>query len=555
MRRQLAVVLAADICDYSRLMAEDTEATLAALRRLRAEVFGPAVASRRGRIVKNMGDGWIVLFSAAADAVMCAMHVQDRLAEGARPGEPEIRMRVGVHLGDVTEEEDDVFGDGINVAARLEAAAAPEAVVISDAVFGSLDGTLRPSFDDAGAWELKNIERPVQVWVRGPQAAVPAAVARASGRLRLVVRPVSTSDDRGEIREMADAITGDLATYLGASMWMDATTSEDVSAADYVVEARLRTRGDKLRLDATCKDADGTTIWTDRFDGDLEDSFDWQDSVAEEVSAEVLAVVFDGEHRRLQGRPVADMTAADLVLRAALEVYSFDSDSFDKVLALSVAAHEKDPSSADALAVLFQALITMDHPPEEYLSALPDWMARATPLARDHPFLDLMLNEIRRRQSGHENEVVRVAERVLRRNASDFSVLGFCGWGALFGGDPVRGGDFLRRAMKLGRHSPHAFTIAAGLAMAHLQSGNFERAIEVGKSGLSQHKAYPAFFRILAAAHAQLGQMDEARAAYETLERLCPGDTVSKVQAYSKYADTPETRRYLDGLKLAGMPE
>ena len=158
MRRKLLAVLAADVTAYSRLMESDAEGTLAALLRMRAEVFGPTVASRRGRIVKSMGDGWLVEFVSAADAAAAALLVQDELA--ARGG---LRLRIGVHVGDVTHADEDLFGDGVNVAARLEALCEPGGVAISDAVWSSLDGTLRPSFDDGGERTLKNIARPLRI--------------------------------------------------------------------------------------------------------------------------------------------------------------------------------------------------------------------------------------------------------------------------------------------------------------------------------------------------------------------------------------------------------
>jgi len=145
MTRRLAAILAADIIGYSKLMGEDEAGTLAALRRLRSEAFSPAVASKRGKIIKSMGDGWLVTFDSAEDAVTCAMHVQDRLTTV-----PTIKLRIGVHTGDVVHQDEDVFGDGVNIAARLEEISPHGGVAISDAVWGALDGTLKPSFDDQG---------------------------------------------------------------------------------------------------------------------------------------------------------------------------------------------------------------------------------------------------------------------------------------------------------------------------------------------------------------------------------------------------------------------
>lgn len=193
MRRNLTAVLAADVAGYSRLMSEDADATLATLRRLRTEILGPVVAARRGRVIKSMGDGWIVTFDAVTDAVECAMQAQDRLKiDGG------MQMRVGIHIGDVAEADGDVFGDGVNVAARLQEIAEPGSVVVSDAVFSMLDGTQQPSFRDVGERVLKNIPRPVRVWLSaGGSSSDPTGMsndAQPSDDARPKIRFVTTDD-------------------------------------------------------------------------------------------------------------------------------------------------------------------------------------------------------------------------------------------------------------------------------------------------------------------------------------------------------------------------
>ena len=162
MKRTNSAVLAADVVGYSAMMSRDAESALATLRRLRSEIIRPAVAANRGRVVKSMGDGWIVIFNAVKEAVSCAMQVQDRLKVDGN-----VQLRIGMHLGDVAEEDEDVFGNGVNIAARLEAIAEPGALVISGAVRAALDGALRLAFDSAGKRNLKNIHEPIEAWVRG----------------------------------------------------------------------------------------------------------------------------------------------------------------------------------------------------------------------------------------------------------------------------------------------------------------------------------------------------------------------------------------------------
>ncbi len=201
--RRLTAVLAADVVGYSRMMGADADGTLSSLRRLRTEVFGPSVAGHRGTVIKSMGDGWIVTFDSAVDAVTCAMRIQDKMS-----AEPDIRLRVGIHIGDITQEDEDVFGDGVNIAARLEALTQPGGVTISDAVFGTLDGTLRPAFDDTGEQALKNIARPIRVWSRGGAAVVARSAPgqKDSGFPKLHIKPVEVAGSEDALRQMADAL-------------------------------------------------------------------------------------------------------------------------------------------------------------------------------------------------------------------------------------------------------------------------------------------------------------------------------------------------------------
>lgn len=190
MRRSLTAVLAADVVGYSKMMGADADGTLTVLRRFRVEIFKPAVAAKRGRVVKSMGDGWIVTFGAAVDAVECAMLVQDQIKTAS-----DLKLRFGVHIGDVAEEDEDVFGDGVNIAVRLQKLSDPGALAISGPTRDLLDSTRRHAFDDAGPRRLKNIEEPVRTWVKGGDIAGRAAELAEEGFPLLVVQPVRAQGD------------------------------------------------------------------------------------------------------------------------------------------------------------------------------------------------------------------------------------------------------------------------------------------------------------------------------------------------------------------------
>lgn len=215
MQRRLSAILVADVVGYARLMGQDEAATLKALHDLRTDVFGPVFADHKGKIVKSMGDRWVIEFSSAVHSVNAAMLVQDRLKSSSP-----LQLRMGLHIGDTTESNDDIYGEGINIAARLEALAPLGRILISDAVYNSLDGTLSPSFeDDGGTRSLKNIDRKVTTWVRASAPLTQPVAAPASSDdfafPSLNIVPVTTADPRAEMQELANALTADLATHFG----------------------------------------------------------------------------------------------------------------------------------------------------------------------------------------------------------------------------------------------------------------------------------------------------------------------------------------------------
>ncbi len=299
MQRKLAAILAADVVGYSRLLGNDEVSKLAALRQLRSELFAPTIAGHHGTIIKSMGDGWLVEFSSAADAVNCAMRVQDKLLDNAT-----IKLRIGIHIGDIVHEDEDIFGDGVNIAARLQEIAQPGSVAISDAVQGALDGTLRPSFDDQGQQYLKNIAQPVRAWSRGGEiAANPSAYAHQAGFPRLSIAPIETSSDNAEVRDLADALTSDLETFLGASHWMLANISVKPIPNSYVARGILRARGSKIRLDMNLMAPDGERLLSDKYDGDLTDGFDWLDTTSQELATRLYGPILDREISSLRQLP------------------------------------------------------------------------------------------------------------------------------------------------------------------------------------------------------------------------------------------------------------
>ena len=559
--RRLTAILAADVVGYSAMMGSDQEGTLTALRSLRLEVFGPTVAGHRGKVIKSMGDGWLVEFTSSVDAVICAMQVQDRLA-----GHEVIRLRIGIHIGDIVHEDEDVFGDGVNVAARLEALADPGTVAISDAVFGSLDGTLQPSFDDWGIRELKNIARPVQVWGRGGNTtASPVPISKKQQPVRtgfpqLSIGPVSTSDERDEVNELASALTADLANYLGGARWLKSTVLETPLPSVSVLETVLRARGDRLRLDARLLSSDGAQLWTGKYDGSLADSFDWQDEIGGEIADETLAAQLDHERERLAGKSLDEMSAEECYVSGLMSVELADWDAMAKALEYLAAAIKKDPSFTEAYSdaiVYYISASSIGYADlvELYGERFGQWMAEAGAHVKASPMIELALGIGMFRRAGDVTALRRAIRSALRRAPFTIEVVLFSGWGHAWMGEPEPAIDCFRQNERAVRFSPFVAAAAAGLSFALLQAGEDEEAILEARRGLELTTEFSTLHRVIASAAAHLGRMEEAYAAQQENERINPGDTILLGWKRNAFADTPGIRRYYEGLRLAGMPE
>ena len=371
--RRLSAILAADVVGYSRMMGEDEARTLDALRRLRDDTLAPAVGAHHGRIVKGLGDGWLVSFDSAAEAVRCAAAVQDGLSADAQ-----MRLRIGIHIGDVTFEGGDVFGDGVNIAARLETLAAPGGVAISDAVWSSLDGTLRSRFTDFGPQQLKNIASPVRVWALGSGAANDGIAAQgpsdAANTISISVAPLVTASEDPVHLALAEGISEDLKTELARFRWLDVVQREDDSRARYLLGGTLRGSGQRLRLTAHLSyTSNGRRLWSERWDRTSDDIFAVQDELVASVVACVSPEIDAHEKSLVGARPVHTLTARELSLRTNTILSTGKIEDFDEAEALATRAISLEPGNADAhvqkALVAYLKACSGAWPPDEQLAA------------------------------------------------------------------------------------------------------------------------------------------------------------------------------------------
>jgi TolB-like protein/class 3 adenylate cyclase len=377
--RRLAAILAADVAGYSRLIGDDEEGTLNRLRSIRAEIIDPKITEYRGRIVKTTGDGLLVEFTSVVDALRCATQWQHGMGErnAAAPDEYRIEYRIGVHQGDIVVEDGDIFGDGVNVAARLEGLAEPGGICVSTRVQEDVAGRLDLTFDDIGEQILKNIARSVHVYrVRLVTAEkLPKVTATESGpaltlpdKPSIAVLPFANISGDPEQEYFADGMVEEIITALSRIRWLFVIARNssftykgqtvDVKQVGrelgvrYVLEGSVRNAGQRVRITAQLIDAlTGTHLWADRFDGSLADIFDLQDKVAISVAGVIEPTLQAAEIRRSSERPTNDLTAYDLYLHALPQWGSFEKDRVFQALDLLGQAVERDPHYGPALAL------------------------------------------------------------------------------------------------------------------------------------------------------------------------------------------------------------
>ena len=328
--RRLAAILAADVAGYSRMMGADEAGTVAALGQVWREIFNPAVAARRGRIVKMMGDGALVEFASVVDAVECAVGIQRAMAERYRAAVQPIAFRIGINLGDVVVEDDDIFGDGVNVAARLEGQAPAGGILVSDLVHSQVSGKVAIDFRDAGEVRLKNIDRPLRAWSwSADHAASRHEPAVRIDKPSIAVLPFAVMSHDPEQQFFADGLVDDILTTLSklSGLTVIARNSSFVykgRAVDvrqvarelhvrYVLEGSVRKSADRVRITTQLIDATtGAHVWAERFDREIDDIFAVQDEITLRLATEMQVRLTEGEHARLRYTTTSNVAAWNL---------------------------------------------------------------------------------------------------------------------------------------------------------------------------------------------------------------------------------------------------
>lgn len=583
MERRLAAILSADVVGYSALMERDDARALERLKAVRTDVFEPRIAAHRGRLFKLVGDGALVEFPSVVGGTACAVQVQQALAErNAEVGESRaIRLRIGVHLGDVIVQGKDLYGDGVNVATRLEGFAAPGGVAISDDAYRHLSGELRGDWRDLGEQQLKNIVRSVRIRHWAPDGTAPpepgGAARRAEGGGALpwvAVLPFANVGGDPEQEYFCEGVTEDLVDALTATgrlnvigrnsafAYKGTQTDPQQVARDlgvrFVADGTIRRAGNRIRVAAHLVDAmQGEQLWADRFERELDDLFAVQDEIAWQIANKLDRGLHRAEMERALRRRSEDMAAYDHMLRGWALVERFEKEAMSEARREATRALELDPNFGFAYAVLAWTYIHdvrnnwSDDPQADLETA---WEAgRKATLLDERQYFGHTAVAYAELYLGHVDRAVSAIEHAMRLAGQNADVMAVTAGVFGLAGRPEEGLDHIERARALNPRCPIWYLNTEGRACYEL--GRYEQAAVALEQVASMAPSQTTQRLLLAATYVRLGRLEEARAEIADIRREHPRLSVGDVPRMSPYRERERLERLKADLRAAGLPE
>ncbi|MFV2045562.1 MAG: adenylate/guanylate cyclase domain-containing protein, partial [Anaerolineales bacterium] len=583
--RKLAAILYADVAGYSRLTGADEDATHRALSEY-LDLISSIVGSDRGQVMHYAGDAVLAKFDAVVDAMSAAVTIQSELKTRNErlPAGRKVEFRIGVNSGDVIEDRGDIYGDGVNVAARLEALAEPGGICISASVRVAIGRKLDLDYEDMGEQKVKNISEPVRTYRVVMSAAVGREVTESvkpalglPDKPSIAVLPFANMSNDPEQEYFADGIAEDIITALShIKQWFVVARNSSFAykgrnvdireiakelGVRYVLEGSIRRAGNRLRITGQLIEADtGTHMWADRFDGDLDDVFALQDKITESVVGAIEPSLRRAEIERSKRKPPENMGAYDLYLRALPYIYAMRPDDNEQALTLLHKAIELDSNYAPALAYLAWAY-------EQRL--VRDWGAygeddsgiavalarRAIEADRDDALVMAAAGFVLVMVARDYEQGLQATERAHELNPNIAFVSLLVGVSQLFGGDPAEALIHFEDAIRVSPSDPGAFFFYSVAALGHLFCGRPVEAYDLAKKSARMYSDWDTTYWTMVPALTQLGRMEEARSAVSKFLELSPTATVSRLRGLLPVRNPESLNLILEGMTIAGLPE
>jgi len=584
-QRRLTAILAADVVGYSRLMGRDEEGTLARMKALRSEVIDPGLAEHGGRIVKTMGDGLLVEFASAVDAVRHAVEVSKAVEErnADLPGDQQILFRVGVNIGDVIVEQGDIFGDGVNIAARLEGQAEPGGICVSEEVQKQIDGKVNVVFEDMGIQPLKNIDRPVRVFAVTELQSGEGAVAGGREPYReltlpdkpsIAVLPFQNMSGDPEQEYFADGMTEDLITALSMIRWFFVTarnttfaykgTSPNIShvARDlgvrYVLEGSVRKAGNRVRINAQLIDgASGNHVWAKRYDRELEDIFAVQDELTETIVGALEPELGKAERERAHFKRPENLPAWDLFQQGLWHSYRRTEDDLVAAQTLFERARALDPHLAGAFAgaaeaFFFQLVDGYLEDPKRGLDIALELGRRGVEIDDQDALARYAYGRVLIIARQHEAAIPELGAAI-ELNPSYAQAHFALAMALGTSGQAETAIPHFGTAMRLSPHDPYLGQFMVHMGAAHLFMHRHDTAAEWARKSLRQPNIRWSRWVLLISALGHLGQLEDARQAVRSLHRFRDEVDIAFVKANWPISDATSRAHLVEGLQRAGL--
>jgi adenylate cyclase len=576
--RRLTTILAADVAEYSRLMRADEDATLSALTARRA-IIDALIAEHRGRIANTAGDAVLAEFPSVADGLLCALAIQPAVAEENEKLPPDRRMlfRIGIHLGDVLIKNGDLFGDAVNIAARLQALAEPSGICVSATVREHVGTRVSAVFTDAGAQRVKNIAEPVRVFRAMPSGTAPLVEVLTTPSLpdkpSVAVLPFTNMSADPEQEFFADEIAEDIITALSRypSLFVIARNSSftykgrpvDIKQAGrelgvrYVLEGSLRKAGTRIRVTGQLVEAEtGNHVWAERYDRDLADIFTVQDEITEAVTVAIAPAIADAELQRAMRKPPGSLDAWGAYQRGLWHLGKFSLD--DTALAEKFFQHAMalDPSFAGGFSGLAAAQIQaastfMTREVRETLGSAEALARQAVGLDGANAEARTLLARVLLLRGDYEGGRAEV-ERALTISPNLASAHGILGGTLIFSGHPKEGLVALERGIRLDPRDPRSGISVNQVVLGLYFCREYEAAIEAAKRVIRSYPDHPLVYRWLAAALGQAGRIDEAGEALAKAIAIAPASFDLYVRRRVPWHRPEDHAHTVEGLRKAG---
>ena len=575
-QRRLAAILAADVVGYSALMQRAEEATYAEFERLKRELIEPSLSRHDGRLIKTTGDGALAEFASPLAAVRCATEMQDHLAEGSGP----FKLRIGLNLGDVIVGQDgDLYGDGINIAVRLEGIADPGGVLISEKVYSEVEGKLDVRFEDRGEQQLKNISKPIRAYavLAGTYSALTERLSAAPplpDKPSIAVLPFENMSGDPEQEYFADGMVEEIITALSRfkSLFVIARNSSfafkgqavDIKEVGrrlgvrYALEGSVRKASGKVRITGQLIDAvTGTHIWADRFERDLTDVFALQDEVTAAVVLAIQPKLLQAEIAMATRRRPENLTAYEFYLRAMQQSYLTTREGVAETLRLAHRALELDPRFGLVAALAgfcHMRNVTLGYADDPQLERKEAVRLLRLALSVDDGDPDTLVwaSTISASMVGDRESEIEMADRAVALNPNSNLAWGCRGWIYKTAGLSEEAVRSFERAIRMSPIDPLLHRGFVGMAMAFIELRRFDEAIVAAKKALRQTPSYSPAYRCLTSAFAHLGRDAEAGEAAARLLEVDPDFTIS---AFITRGGQTNAKLYIEGLRKAGLPE